>query len=161
MYAILALILSFVFLLFPLPAQAGSSSLIRAYDDMVVTSRDFGGQNLQEAEFAGEDLKDASFEAADLRGTVFNGCRLDGANFQASDFSSGIAYLSNFRGADLRNMVLTEAMLLRSKFDDANIEGADFSYAVLDRTQQKRLCERASGVNSITGVETRESLQCS
>ncbi|MEM8641307.1 MAG: pentapeptide repeat-containing protein [Cyanobacteria bacterium P01_G01_bin.54] len=160
MIALLTLILSWVLLLFPLPAQAGSSSLIRAFDDVVVTGKDFGGQTLQEAEFAGEDLKDANFSESDLRGTVFNGCRLEGANFQSADFSDGIAYLSNFKEADLRNMVLTEAMLLRSEFDDADIEGADFSYAVLDRLQQKKLCDRASGVNAITGVETRESLQC-
>lgn len=160
MHTIIALIFSLALLLFPQPALAGSSSLIRAFDDVVVTGKDFTGQDLKEAEFAGEKLQDANFTEADLRGTVFNGCRLDNANFQKSDFSDGIAYLSNFKDADLRNMVLTEAMLLRSKFDGANIEGADFSYAILDRAQQKKLCERASGTNSITGVDTLESLQC-
>ncbi|WP_204104993.1 MULTISPECIES: pentapeptide repeat-containing protein [Spirulina sp. CCY15215] len=146
--------------LFPVAAIAGSSSLIRAYDDEVISSKDFAGQNLQEAEFAGADLKSADFSDTDLRGAVFNGCSLIDANFHGANFGNGIAYLSNFKNADLTEAIFTEALMLRSVFDNAKIEGADFSFAILDRLQQKQLCQRASGVNSSTGIATKDSLGC-
>jgi uncharacterized protein YjbI with pentapeptide repeats len=55
---------------------------------------------------------------------------------------------------------LTSAMLLRTSFRDAKVTGADFTDAVIDRTQTLQLCKTASGVNSVTGVDTRESLGC-
>ncbi|NJL01080.1 MAG: pentapeptide repeat-containing protein [Spirulinaceae cyanobacterium SM2_1_0] len=143
------------------PAIAASSGAIRAYDDVVITDKSFAGQNLQQAEFAYDNLSDADFHDADLRGAVFNTCGLENANLRGIDFSDGIAYLTRFQGADLSDAVLTEAVMLRSTFEDAKIDGADFSFAVLDRLQAKLLCDRATGTNSQTGIATRESLGCS
>ena len=42
----------------------------------------------------------------------------------------------------------------------AEIEGTDFSNAVIDLPQLKALCSRASGVNSRSGLSTRETLGC-
>jgi uncharacterized protein YjbI with pentapeptide repeats len=144
----------------PLPAQAASSAAIRAYDDVDAKAKDYAGQSLIAAEFNNARLAEANFSGADLRGAVFNGSDLKNANLHAVNFGEGIAYLSNLSGADLSDAILTSAMMLRSVFKGANITGADFSLAVLDRDQVVQLCKTASGVNPVTGVSTRESLEC-
>jgi uncharacterized protein YjbI with pentapeptide repeats len=144
----------------PLPAQAASSAAIRAYDDVNANTRDFSGQSLVKAEFSNAKLENANFSGANLQGAVFNGAVLTNANLHGADLSDGIAYLSDLSGVDLSDGILTSAMLLRSKFQGANVTGADFSFAVLDREQVLHLCKSANGVNPVTGVDTRESLGC-
>ena len=44
----------------------------------------------------------------------------------------------------------------RSDLMKAIIQGADFTNALVDRSQQLALCRYADGVNSVTGVSTRK-----
>ncbi len=157
---ITSIILATVIFLMPLSAHAASSSSVTGSILNKAEGQDFSGKNLIRAEFTSITLKNANFTNADLRGALFNGVLLDGANMHGSDFSSGIAYVSRFKDVDLSDAILTDSNMLRSQFDNINVTGADFTNALIDVQQIKKLCTNASGTNSKTGVDTRESLGC-
>ncbi len=141
-------------------AHAASSGAIRAINDVNAVTKDYSGQTLIRSEFSNARLESSNFSGADLRGAVFSGSDLRKSNWKGADFGDGIAYISDLSGADLSDAVMTSAMMIGSVFKNATITGADFSFAVLDRSQVVELCKTASGVNPKTGVSTRESLEC-
>ncbi len=155
-----SLVLAVVLFVFPLSAQAASSSSITRSAGEKLQGQDFSRQSLIGVEYTNVKLQNTKFSKSDLRGGVFKGTLLEDVNLHGVDFSQGIAYLAKFNNADFSDAILTDAMMLRSVFDNVDVTGADFTNAILDRVEIKKLCLKASGVNSKTAVDTRESLGC-
>ena len=156
---------SLVLLLTIIPCKSANAVLnvgdeVPNYVRSQITGIDLHGQDLSKSSIAGATARDANLSNVDLHGTVVTLADLKGANLKGIDLTDTLADRVNFQKTDLRNAVLVNMIASGSSFAGAEISGADFSYAVLDRDDQKNLCEIAEGVNPVTGIATRDSLEC-
>ena len=158
---LLGLAVVLVLTLLPLaPTWAITAPELRSASANAVISQDMHGRQLQAAEYIKADLAGVDLSGSDLTGAVFNTSNLSGADLRGAILQDVVAFASQFNGADLRNAVLENGLFMQSSFTDARISGADFTDAVVERSQLPQLCQRASGHNSITNRDTRASLNC-
>ena len=118
------------------------------------------GEDLQNTEYVKYDLSGQDLGETNLQGAYMSVTTAKNASFKGANMDGLIAYATRFDNADLSDAVLTNADLLKSFFDGANIDGTDFTDSNLDLSQRKALCSRASGTNPKTGVDTLDSLEC-
>ncbi|WP_320664755.1 pentapeptide repeat-containing protein [Prochlorococcus sp. MIT 1223] len=140
--------------------KTGAGDEVPNYVRADITGFDLHGQDLSKSSIAGAVARDANFSDVDLHGTVLTLSDLKGANLKGINLTDTLSDRVNFQKTDLRDAILVNMIASGSSFAGARIEGADFTFAILDSDDQKNLCKIAEGINPITGVGTRESLEC-
>jgi uncharacterized protein YjbI with pentapeptide repeats len=132
------------------------------FSGMALEGQDFSGQKLRGKEFRGSRGANADFKGADLASTSFFQADLSNASFAGADLTGASLEEAGVDGADFSDAVCVSSYFTRTISDAKNIKGADFSEAIMPEKTLKALCDRpdATGTNSKTGVQTRESLMC-
>lgn len=164
LFQLIGMIAAIALFFLPHPALAQATKYYdppASYSNAMLMGKDFSGQTFHAAEFSNANLHSTDFSNADLRGSVFSASVMTEANLHGANLSYGMADQVDFTRADLSDAIFEETLFFVSTFEDTNIAGADFTNAIFDGAQIKELCAKATGVNSQTGVSTRESLGCS
>ena len=156
-----ALVVSLLFCTFVGAWGSGTQPAIATnFDRKNLRQQDFSGQDLTDNDYTRADLTEANLSHANLELVRLFTTRLTRANLEGANLKGATLDGATLIGANLKDANLEGAYAINIDFRGANIEGADFTDVLLDPKDNERLCEMASGTNSVTGRDTRETLYC-
>ena len=130
------------------------------FDKEDLQGRNFAGRDLTNDSFAKANLKFADLNNVNAVGTSLFGANLFGTDLRGADLSEATLDMANLRQANLKGALFVDSNMWLAKLEGSDIEGADFTNALMRSDAQVELCQRAAGVNPVTRVSTRDSLDC-
>jgi len=130
------------------------------YAKQVLIEADFSNRDLRGVTFNLANLREADLSGSDLRGASLFGAKLQDADLRFTDLREAALDSAVFEGTDLSGAVLEDAFAFNTRFNNAVIEGTDFTNVPLRADVRKRLCATAGGTNPVTGRNTRDTLGC-
>lgn len=154
--------LAATFIISPIQPAHSVSGGGQDYASKDYTNADFSDGSYEGKDFSGATLRGSTFRNAKLKNTRFFKADLREADMTGADLSFSTLEGGYLKGLNLGNAVLESAYTSDSIADVANFEGADFTDALVPTFLLPKLCGRqdVKGVNSLTNVNTRESLMC-
>lgn len=140
--------------------SGGSAAQATSFDRQNLRMQDFAGQDLRGNDYTRSDMAEADLSHTNLQGVRLFDTNLTLANLEAADLTGATLDGARLIRANLKNAILEGAYAFNTDFRKAEVEGADFTDVMMEPKMNDVLCELASGVNPVTGRDTRETLFC-